>query len=544
MAVDSGSYTDATLESRRRLAEAMMRQSVDTSPIQHHTQGLARLANALFGGIALNDLDTQSRERDKEYADTLLKTLDGTTGATPAPAKPAATVAAATPATGNLTDFIKGREGFSAKPYPDFKQTSSGYGTVAQPGDGDLSPEEADKRLNVEVGKARQLVQSFGAKLTPAQEDALTDLTYNAGTKWMNSGLGEAVKAGDWNRAAELFRQYNKAGGEVQPGLVARREALAGNLTGNASNSTVQGDPAQPQQVTGSAQTGATGVPTGSGTQNGINPQVRARVEALIRSPDRRARAMGEKLVATLVSQGVKPTELGLTPIYGTDKDGNPVIGQMSPTGEIVRSKTPADFKPSTGIEKLDAGTHWIIKDKRTGQTIGTEKKDIVGKEAAEERGKELGKAQVDLPRVENNAKSTLKYIDAVLNDPNLGNVTGWQNWIPGNKDIPWNADTVARVDQLKGKAFLEAFNSLKGAGQITEVEGAKATDALARLTNMNQTDEGYKQALEDFKTEVKALVEVARQKAGQGSKAQGTATQTPGAPRVREYNPATGKIE
>ena len=54
-------------------------------------------------------------------------------------------------------------------------------------------------------------------------------------------------------------------------------------------------------------------------------------------------------------------------------------------------------------------------------------------------------------------------------------------------------------ADQLGGKAFLQAFESLKGGGQITEVEGKKATDAIARL-NRAQSDSEYEVALNDLR--------------------------------------------
>jgi hypothetical protein len=47
----------------------------------------------------------------------------------------------------------------------------------------------------------------------------------------------------------------------------------------------------------------------------------------------------------------------------------------------------------------------------------------------------------------------------------------------------------------LDGQAFLQAFESLKGGGQITEIEGQKATQALGRLDDY-QDPEDYKQAL------------------------------------------------
>lgn len=69
-------------------------------------------------------------------------------------------------------------------------------------------------------------------------------------------------------------------------------------------------------------------------------------------------------------------------------------------------------------------------------------------------------------------------------------------------------------LDQLGGQAFLQAFETLKGGGQITEVEGKKATDAMARL-NRKQSDAEFKRSLQDLREVVGAGLQ--RAKAGAG---------------------------
>jgi hypothetical protein len=59
-------------------------------------------------------------------------------------------------------------------------------------------------------------------------------------------------------------------------------------------------------------------------------------------------------------------------------------------------------------------------------------------------------------------------------------------------------ADLLAKVDQISGRAFLEAFDTLKGGGQITEAEGRQATQALARLQR-TQSPEAFQASLYEF---------------------------------------------
>lgn len=70
---------------------------------------------------------------------------------------------------------------------------------------------------------------------------------------------------------------------------------------------------------------------------------------------------------------------------------------------------------------------------------------------------------------------------------------------LPGARLIPGTdaADFDARLNEVKGGAFLKAFETLKGGGQITEVEGKKATDAITRMNRSQSEDEFVKAALE-----------------------------------------------
>jgi GH24 family phage-related lysozyme (muramidase) len=148
----------------------------------------------------------------------------------------------------SLLDAIKGFEGYSAAPAWDYKQSSSGYGTKAQPGDENIPPDQLkavhEQRFLEETSKAAASVDAFNPNLPPGVRAALTSLTYNAGPGWQQSGLGQAIKSGDYDKAREIFLQYNKAGGEVNPGLVARRQKEAAWFGGQPQPS--QAAPASP----------------------------------------------------------------------------------------------------------------------------------------------------------------------------------------------------------------------------------------------------------------------------------------------------------
>lgn len=114
------------------------------------------------------------------------------------------------------------------------------------------------------------------------------------------------------------------------------------------------------------------------------------------------------------------------------------------------------------------------------------------------ERTKNIVKDLENAPQSIAKADNMLKSIDSVLNDPVLPNATGAFSKLQAIPGIP-QYGFGQKVAQLQGQAFLQAFESLKGGGQITEVEGKKATDAIGRL-NTAQSATDFKSALNDLK--------------------------------------------
>lgn len=164
----------------------------------------------------------------------------------------------------------------------------------------------------------------------------------------------------------------------------------------------------------------------------------------------------------------------------------------------------------------LDTGTEFVRPNPvQPGANVNTVPKNVAEEQRLKKAGEAAGTAGADLPRALAAGERMLEQIQGVQNDPNLPNVTGWQGFLPTLN--PRNVDTEERIAQLGGGAFLQAFESLKGGGQITEIEGKKATDALARLTNLRQSDSGFLQALNDFQAEVVRLQTLAKQRAGGG---------------------------
>lgn len=129
-------------------------------------------------------------------------------------------------------------------------------------------------------------------------------------------------------------------------------------------------------------------------------------------------------------------------------------------------------------------------------------KAEVAG-EVEEEKviGKARGEAKVSLPQTLATANDSLAVIDSILSHPGLEGATGLASAVnPANFIIGTNEhDFALAAEQLQGQAFLQAFESLKGGGQITEVEGKQATNAIAQLSRKQSTRQ-YRKALRSLR--------------------------------------------
>lgn len=225
--------------------------------------------------------------------------------------------------------------------------------------------------------------------------------------------------------------------------------------------------------------------------------------------------------------------EYGLTPVPGVDAEGNAVLLQMGKNGIATKARLPDGVSISKEPIRLDAGTHYVLLDPITRQPVGQVAKNLEGQKSAEVQGTRQGEAVANLPLAEAAADRIIRSIDDVLNDPGLSRITGpIQSWLPNLTGEANRAQS--KLDQILGGTFLQAYNDLRGGGQITEKEGEKATAAYNRLTTTGMDDADYRDALKEFRTEVLKLVDIARRKAG----AAGSASPPPAA------SPAAGTYE
>jgi hypothetical protein len=102
--------------------------------------------------------------------------------------------------------------------------------------------------------------------------------------------------------------------------------------------------------------------------------------------------------------------------------------------------------------------------------------------------------------------------------------------------------DFKSRFDEIKGKSFLEAVGSLRGTGAISEIEGAKATSAINRMS-LSQSEPEFIKAADDLRKIMMKGYNAAQQRAGVAPVNYQAQPTVPGAPKMK-YNLQTGQWE
>lgn len=232
---------------------------------------------------------------------------------------------------------------------------------------------------------------------------------------------------------------------------------------------------------------------------------------------------------------GAGGTEYGLQPQYGVDDQGNPVLIQIGKDGTAVQTKLPENVRFQKEPIRIDAGTEWVLLDPISRQPIGSIAKNLAEAEAEKASGAAQGKAtaeaQAGLSSAVAKADQAIGLLTSIRDDPALPSITGmFQGRVAPMTQA--GTDLNVKIEQAQGQVFLEAFQSLKGGGAITEVEGKKAEQAIARMSRAQST-EAYQAGLNELIGVIEAGKQRALQKAGQ-------AAPTPVAPAAQAAPPAT----
>jgi hypothetical protein len=262
------------------------------------------------------------------------------------------------------------------------------------------------------------------------------------------------------------------------------------------------------------------------------------------------AQALGLK-AALERQQGPQGGEFGLSPQYGVDAEGNPVLLQLGKDGRAVQSQMPEGVTLSREPIRLDAGTHFVLLDPITRAPIAQIPKALREAEAEKAIGRAEGEATggaiTEQGSATAKAQQALDLINSIARDPALDSITGMiQGRLPPMSQA--GTDLNVRIEQLQGQVFLEAFQMLKGGGAITNVEGEKAERAMARLARP-QSGPAYRAGLAELAEVIESGMRRMQNRAASAGQGQQPPAQAPEASAARPgavltFNPETGEFE
>jgi hypothetical protein len=202
----------------------------------------------------------------------------------------------------------------------------------------------------------------------------------------------------------------------------------------------------------------------------------------------------------------------------------------ITKTATIGEAETARHNKKTEGIQgaelKLKQDKELRDKDPAFQQAMA----------AAKTRGEAIAKGDVAavqaLPKILDRADRAINLIDEMVGKQEVRDKSGkviQQSTAPhpgfnsavgfglGERFVPGTSasDFQSRFEEIKGGAFLEAFESLKGAGSISEKEGEKATTAITRMS-LAQSEKEFMAAARDLQDVVRTGVKNAKNRASQ----------------------------
>ena len=176
------------------------------------------------------------------------------------------------------------------------------------------------------------------------------------------------------------------------------------------------------------------------------------------------------------------------------DESGNVVTyGQLAP---LPSSQAPQQFaqQPVTTPEVARGGQDPYMENLSPKGQVELEKLSL--QESFEKR-KEGRLKEAKNKVVKSQGEELIRVAKKLKSHKGLDSAVGFfQGRLPAMNQEAQNFRNMQ--DQVLGKVFLEARESLKGAGAVTDFEGLKGQQAMSRLNQTSDENE-YKEALEDL---------------------------------------------
>jgi len=139
-------------------------------------------------------------------------------------------------------------------------------------------------------------------------------------------------------------------------------------------------------------------------------------------------------------------------------------------------------------------------------------------KAAGTMEGEQRTAARLDLLAYLDSSQAMISKVAELIKHPGMRAAVGAPSpskammYVPGTDA----ANFMARLREVQGGQFLEAFKTLKGGGAITQTEGEKATQAISRMST-SQDEQEFVTAANEFIAVVRKGIERAQSRASGG---------------------------
>lgn len=287
-------------------------------------------------------------------------------------------------------------------------------------------------------------------------------------------------------------------------------------------------------------------------TDRGVTiDQTMQRVQQLMTTPGGLARLINESKLGTDRFMELNKPQLSNVDVGGqvVSQTFEPLTKKVTKVGTLMKSLAPGEAKRIALEDRRVA----VLEKNAIRDADPVFQRNMA---AARATGEAIAKNDVAavqaLPKVITRADETIRLIDEMIGvrdsktgklikgskpHPGFKAAVGmgdiWTLGIPGVAQVTPGTDAAgfkSRFEQSTGQSFLEAFESLKGGGAITEAEGKKATSAINRMSLSTSEDEFIRAAM-DLQDVVRTGVANAQAKAARaGSRNAPAAPATGGA--------------
>ena len=416
-------------------------------------------------------------------------------------------------------------------------------------GNDDLTNPDALKKLRQTSPDAYEAITKFNGLTAKMSYEASTAQRLDAKAK-LDLMQGTASVFAPAFATAQTPEQYYKLWDQlakVYPELptIASRDFTQDNVknivqTGASAHDleaiTIGGRPAIRNKRTGQIQLSETGMP---GANAAAQPQMAATPPLAAGAPSPMAPTVDNALA--LGRTGAVPGVNNLAPRAAPV--AQPTVEQLL-AAEQAAKEVPKDYRLGAN------GAYEPIPGGPADPTV------IEARQAATTRGTKMAetqaKALASVPQVIDSAKILEEGISGLIGNTTIdakGNIKYDKNALPHpgfetavgasvSKALPqWavpyegtdRAGFEKRFEQVKGGAFMDAYNTLRGGGAITEKEGEKGTTALNRM-NLATNEKEFIQAANEFRAIVQRGVQRAKEMSGKTGAAPATVSAIPAA--------------